>query len=199
MALVIPPGFAQVIHELTVTGDNEPMITTIGLDLSGLGGAFATAAEDAYNAFSSNFMAGAPSAVTLTQTILRIGQDGGDPLVVAEPGSSAGTGGATYLPQNSATLVQKRTALGGRKGRGRMFIPYLLEEQHVDLVGVISGVRLTSLQTAADGYLADLQLIGGGPVLLHDDATVGVLPAPTPITSLVVSNRIASQRQRLRR
>lgn len=199
MGVDVPPGFAQGIWQFQKAGDNDPMICTMGMDLSGLATSYEQAASDFYDAWSSNVLARQPSSLTLTKAELRVGQDGGDPIVYTETGTAVGTGADTYLPQNCAVLVQKRTALGGRRNRGRMYVPYLAAEAAVDSVGTISTVELAAFQSSFNGVLLDLQAIGSGPVVLHENPSVGVPPVPTPITSLVVDARIATQRQRLRR
>lgn len=42
----------------------------------------------------------------------------------SQSGSDFGTAGANALPPFTAGLIQKRTAAGGRRGRGRMYVPF---------------------------------------------------------------------------
>lgn len=190
MTLLIPTGFAQAAWRFTLTGDPEPMITTIGLDVSA--GSVQAAADDFADLWLSQFPASNMAAGwTYLGATLRVGT-GGAPLIVEAPRNVAGTGGGASLPNNCALLIKKRTGLGGRSGRGRMFVPMTsVGEDNVSPNGVITPAVVTSLQTAWDALKN-----GMVPFLLHDD--LSPVTTPTPITSLVVDGRIATQRRRMR-
>ncbi len=101
-------------------------------------------------------------------------------------------------PNNTAILVQKRTSRGGRKGRGRMYLPPAsLHEPNVGATGDITGVTLTAHQTWADEVLAAMDLASQPMVLLHSEEAGAI--APDPVTSLSVQPKVATQRTRLRR
>jgi hypothetical protein len=104
-----------------------------------------------------------------------------------------GAGDSAAAPPNVSVLVRKNTALGGRKGRGRMYIPGVAEADS-DGAGVMSSVRQAAWQAQADTFLVAAALGGLAGVVLHEDATT-----PTPIISLAVDGRVATQRRRLRR
>lgn len=124
------------------------------------------------------------------------------------PGQAAGTS----MPPNTAFLVTKATGLGGRRGRGRMFLPGVAEAV-ADDSGVISTATLQAIQPRISGVLTDLSAAGIPMVVLHSPPTVwqlvggqprrvptaGAVPNPTTVTALNVSNRVATQRRRLRR
>ena len=89
------------------------------------------------------------------------------------------------------------TARSGRTGKGRFFIPNILNETYVDNVGVIDGGARSSLQGFVDQFLADLNAAGNPMVLLHNSgAPFGT--TPTPVISLALDGVIATQRRRLR-
>jgi hypothetical protein len=98
------------------------------------------------------------------------------------------------LPQNCATLIRKTTALAGRRGRGRFYLPPItMDEFATSKAGVIASSSLAAMQLAANAWFDH-----GEPfVILHDSLPSSL--APTPITSFVVDGRIATQRRRLRR
>lgn len=100
------------------------------------------------------------------------------------------------LIQSGALLVQKKTALSGRRGSGRMFVPFIsMAEPSVDPRGIIAGGSVTLLQTRYTKMLDNLTAAGVPMYLGHD--TVGSTLVPTIVTALVVRSRIATQRRRL--
>lgn len=201
MALIIPPGFSHVVIELRLENDNEPIVTTIGVDNNGATG---TQIPDlVYQAFDATFMGLISDEYWLERCTAYIGQDGTSPLVVdGLLGPSQGVGTGAPLPQNCAVLVRKRTDLGGRRGRGRMYLPGIAEGQ-VEANGDIGSVFVDAWQGQADSFY-DI-LTGGGsqaatpPVVLHRSEGIGPEPLPTPIQSFTVESSIATQRRRLRK
>jgi hypothetical protein len=115
------------------------------------------------------------------------------PLSGSASSTNAGGSSISSVPGNTALLVQKRTATGGRPGRGRYFIPWALEESDVSEVGVISGGTVTAHQDVQDDFLADLSTRDVPMEVLHTG--VGT---PSAVTALVVQPLVATQRQRIR-
>lgn len=196
MPTLIPPGFAEITLQFSFVGDAEPMLTTFGADISGTPtpAELIAVAEDFRQRFSTQLS----TKVNLNLVRARVGQDGGDPIVVEAPTSKAFVGGDA-VPPNCAFLLQKRTALGGRKHRGRMFLPGC-NFNLIDQVGNVTSGGMTSLQTAATAFLGAINGDGLTPitsmVILHD-AGLGAID-PTPVTSLTIASKIATQRRRLR-
>lgn len=202
MALVIPPGFAQVSAVLRNVGDPEAWYVTWAVDASGYGGDYEALGDLNIGAFSVGFLNSMNAATTLEGVIMRVGQDGGEPLSVYRAAGVTGSGSTAKLPQNCAMLVRKNTGRGGRTGKGRMYIPNVLSEGEVDNVGVIAPSFLSGLQTGANDFLEFLnepEVVAPAPmVLLHNEGVPGGT-TPTAITSLQVDSVIATQRRRLRR
>lgn len=202
MTLVIPPGFAEASAQLRNSGDPQPWYVTFGIDVSDIGGQYGLAAAHIYTVFQESWLSQMTAATSLDNITLRIGQDGGEPLVVISPGGSTGVGSSAKLPQNCALLIRKTSARGGRSGKGRMFMPNVLPESAVDNVGVIENATVAAFQDVADQFFNDLAGEGGaGPtpmVLLHNEGISGST-VPTPVTAFQVDNVIATQRRRLRR
>jgi hypothetical protein len=114
-------------------------------------------------------------------------------------------------PPQVTALIQKVTALGGRSRRGRL---YLSGVRDVDVDGgmgvLVAGYR-TALQNAFSSFLGDIQAIGGTSdeqmVVVSRYKGVDVDGKPiarpaglvTPITALLVTQSIATQRDRNRR
>lgn len=196
---IIPPGFAQVFFRFTCTGDNEEMLTSLGVRTVGS----PPDPQDLADEMVGSWLDAFPASDLANTYVFRgsrvyIGQDG-DPLVAESTVATAGTGSNASLPNNCAILVQKRSLLGGRRNRGRMFIPAgYLPEIGVDQAGVIAGGTLGTLQGNINDLLANIVSTGvlvDQAVILHSSAP----SAPTPITTLTVASKIGTQRTRMRR
>lgn len=204
MTLVIPAGYAHVVHSLLWTGDPEPMAVTYGVKLTAAGvDAPDTIAGDLAAAFVAQPLTNMNSLLTLVSTEAKIN------VVETEPeayelgiSTTGGAGGeaATCLPQNSAYLVHKRTGVGGRIGRGRMYIPGV-HEAAADNLGNVSSGEIGEWNTKLTAWLA---AIVAKPTidymcLLHDSEGIGAALLPYQVTALTLDPLIATQRRRLRK
>lgn len=203
MSLVIPTGFGSAAIEMRNSGDPQSWYMTFGVDLTDRGGDYEAAAGDIALAWVNSFLDSFSTTTTFVGVDLKVGQDGGDPVIVKWASGLSGTQTEPRLPQNCALLVTKNTALGGRKFRGRFFVPNVLPEDAVDNVGNISTGARTDYQLVANQLLAELALPTGVsplpvPMVLLHNQKIGGTPAPTPITSLFVDPVISTQRRRLR-
>jgi hypothetical protein len=127
-----------------------------------------------------------------------MGQDGGEALTGIDASTALGGAGGASVPANVAALIHKRTARGGRRGRGRMYLPWWIQESDVDERGAISSTTIGFMNTALATWLADLAADGCPMVVLHDP---GRTPAGAPdvVTSLTVDPIVGTQRRRLGR
>jgi hypothetical protein len=204
MALIIPPGFAQASYVMSLDGDSEPIVVTCGHELDSASGANVDdIADDLFGAFATTVLPEVANVYTLEYVAAYVGQDAADSLVVIS-GVPAVQGGsaALPLPQNCALLVRKRTDLAGRRGRGRLYLPGLPENQ-VDGAGNVADAHRAGMQALFDDWYDALTVAVGAryypPVVLHRSEGAGIEPAPTPITTFVVEGKIATQRRRLRK
>lgn len=99
------------------------------------------------------------------------------------------------MPPNVAYLVKKITGLGGRKGRGRMFLPGVARGG-INSDGTLSTSNLADLNTRVEDFREAIRSITGveETYLFHSSS----LDDPTEITQLVVDPLVATQRRRLR-
>lgn len=204
--MAIPVGFAEISIEYRHDNDPDPWYNVFGVDtdlstdtaqevVDHIAGVWYNAWDQALN-----------SAIQMTNVIGRFGQDAADPLVVETLVAPVrGTNASASLPQNCALLIRKQTGLGGRAGRGRLFLPGVLQEAEVGDTGVLNTDFKTAMQTNANAVLTGLAAadpVSGATspmVLLHGpNGTTGVTPAPTLVDALVVDSVIATQRRRLR-
>lgn len=103
------------------------------------------------------------------------------------------------IPFNSAYLVQKRTVQGGRRNRGRLFLPGVVDSAIGDN-GVLTPSAQEDLQDAVDLWITETEAawVAEGatevyPCILHADG-VG---APPVVEQFSVSGKIGTQRRRL--
>lgn len=197
---IIPAGFGQCTFAFLIEGDTEEMLTSIGLDLAAAGGDFQEVVEGAHNVWGASVLLEQSVACTLVRTILQVGQDGGDPLVFEAVIPQVGTDGDGPLPPNVAFLVRKSTSLGGRAGRGRMFVPGVALQSSYEANGTVEAAKLADLQLRFSAFRSNMISGNAGdfpaspPVLLHSTA----IPPPTDILALQAQGRLATQRRRLR-
>lgn len=125
----------------------------------------------------------------------------GDPEVHLIPESITGSLSTASSPPNCAMLITKKTASGGRKNRGRIFMPpAMLNDIDVDQAGNITGSTVAGHQVLWNTFFGSLNDSLLFPTLFHQfDPDLGETgEAPTRITAFIVQTRIATQRRRLR-
>jgi hypothetical protein len=107
-----------------------------------------------------------------------------------------GTVSSSDVPLNSTTCIfKKKTALIGRKHRGRLFIPCLqIEDAGIDPSGAIGSIA-QSIQNATmqHSFVAMQASTFSYPVLLHSDPTLG----PDRLTALEIAGTVGIQKRRL--
>lgn len=194
-----PAGFAEVTFIFQLTG--RPRQATWGLgidsanfaeqspeDIATLAYAAMTGTTEPY--FASHMIVGWSFVGVNCVKMLEDGPISGQHLATLA-GSQAG--GA--VPVNTSVLLTKQTSGGGRRNRGRAYVPPVYPlETNVDGGGVIDGTQVGQLQGwYNNGYdalvLAELQ-----PVLFHQSAPF----TPTGITGFLVGSQMATQRRRMR-
>lgn len=186
-------------YRWTFSGDPEEMICTIGVENvdAADADAVASAADLAMDgAFSAGDLGIGWTYVGVTA---RLGQDGGDGPIGEALSGTIGAGFTSTLPTNTAILVRKNTGLGGRRNRGRMFLPPAFAgEGDVSGLGLLSTVRRDAIQAAMNDLYDNLSGLAAPhlpPVLFHSE----IPTTPTPITSFSVQTLVATQRTRMRR
>lgn len=200
MPVIIPVDYVQANVILALDADSEPIVNTFGLHLTDASNASVALANSVMLEYAAAWQGLISSQYQVMQCVL-YGFNGLGPseVIVSTEAPVRFINDVGPLPQNCAALVRKRTDMAGRRGRGRMYLPGI-QEASVSPTGIISGALLAQLQPAADDFLAGLEAIVGveGMVVLHRSEGAGVEPAPTPVVSLQVDERIATQRRRLR-
>lgn len=195
--MAIPLEFCEVWFQYQVTGDNEPMYTHMAYGVAAT--IDQTAVDAGYQSWQLHWKTRSHSTVNLVGGHVLEQTSAGIRRWDAGVATTPGTGTGTPLPNNCATLLKKSTALGGRRNRGRMYVPCPMEAE-VDGAGICTAPSLTAWNTecakilpggavhTAFGFLGDA-------VVLHEAGS----QTPAVVTDLSPAPKIATQRRRMRR
>lgn len=156
-------------------------------------------AEDVAHAVSTSIVEAAivlalSNKVAITGVHVKMGPNDVGPMFdlgVAHQGGDAGQ----PLPPNTTMLVRKNTAIGGKHGSGRLYIPGITEAAS-DGTGTLGAESVTYHNGQMADWLEALSSHGIPMVLLH--ATEWAAGAEQTVTALTVQSVLATQRRRLR-
>lgn len=197
MGVLIPVGGTQATMRWSVSGDPEFMHVTIGLiDLS-----VTEDPDDIADRFYGSLLTTAFTTAASINSLYSLGTS----LVATHLSSGwvsievgvavGGTAVLAPLPNNCAVLVRKRTDLGGRRNRGRMYFPpFMIGEGDVNQNGRIDAADVTAFQAVCTDLFDTLVSNNLQPVVWHENGGAG-----TQVTSFLVQPVIATQRTRMRR
>jgi hypothetical protein len=192
------PGYCDVSIEHTLTGFTRPAYVTFGVDPTATDPLIVAGSILAAIQASNSYKSITALTVTLTGIRVAMGTDGTADLSVDYPISVVGGASGAKTPAQVAVLCHKRTARGGRRGRGRMFIPWGVSESDVGEAGNIGTSALATINTAMGNFLTALQTQAVPMVILHGEGLTP-LGAPDLVTSLVCDAVTSTQRRRLGR
>lgn len=191
----IPVNFAELAMQYNLIGDPEPMYTFMGLDLDALTVPTQALTDSIVSAWTSALDNSLPVTYTLGPGWVTYGAAVADLRIDSTNAPVSGLRVGDALPNNCAALVRKLSAVGGRRNRGRAYMPGVLDVDAGNN-GVLTTGALAQFQN--DWDLVESNLVAlidvEGLVILHDSAPF----TPTAITALTVQNKIATQRRRLR-
>ncbi len=200
MGIRVPENHVELVFRHRIDGDNEDMLCTIGCsEDTSIGQGFGQAqANDLSAAWGANVTPYLSPSLRFKGLTARSGPDGLGltwEVVTDIPGTYTGA----CLPPNCALLIHKRTQSGGRRNRGRFFLPGV-PEGTVDQVGNLMGTYPQSVAGLGPALFAALAGVSGvGELAIFHTTPVGVAGlAPTQITSMDVDQKIATQRRRMR-
>ena len=190
MPLIIPSGFAQVTHFFSGAALPNGAAMTYGVTQ---GGAVSAPTDCAFlhDALADHLAVYWADAISLTTTRLKLGPNATGPFFEftdARPGALT----ADPLPPNCCYLIEKQTALGGRAGRGRMYMPGVAEDGVLD-GGAQLPARVSALNRALATWWNVIVNEGLIPQLFHSASS-----DPTEITDFNCDPVVATQRRRLR-
>jgi hypothetical protein len=200
MPVIIPVDYCMVSVVHSLENDTEPIVNTFGLHCVDEGVITSDLADDVMTEWGVAFAPIISSAYSIDQVVLYgFNGLGSSEIFVSTIAPIPCTNVGAPLPQNSALLIRKRTDAAGRRGRGRMYLAGIAENV-VSPTGDIDDATVAYYQGAATDFFDAVQLLTQveDMVVLHRSEGIGSEPPPTPITSLQVQKRIATQRRRLR-
>lgn len=225
MALTIPAGYGIASWGFATAGDPERMYCTMGIHpVSGpFDSTHLNRMETAWR-IATGPLTRQVTPYALVELTARMTADGGGTSVFSKAANSPGGMADTAMAPNCAVIIEKRTALGGRRGTGRMFVPGVPQGDD-DSDGRLASSRITGWNTAFAAFLTALLAAPSGsgaaaekpltPYLFHGNTTTTTRtrsggtttvttvegaagPAPTEITGFQVDPVIGTQRRRLR-
>lgn len=188
----IPEGFSQV--NLIFNGPGVPTGAemTFGIDNS-VALSPADIADNVGTIYvAAGILAVINNDVDLAAIRVKNGPNDDGPFAVV-PNPVASTLGGDSAPPNTAVLIRKFTAAGGRRGSGRFYMPGPNEGSIGD-GGLLTSTYIDDVQDAWAAFALGLATADLPMVLLHDNNR-----EPDLVTSLEVQATAATQRRRLRR
>lgn len=199
MSLIIPPGFGNAAFVFTTSAGTGPIVTTCGFDISSYGGDFVSAANDMKGTYAGIFGATTAAELTLDRVTLTVGQDGPGGSVDSDTVPLPMGRSGVQVPVSMSPIARKVTNELGRRGRGRMFLPGLLNNSEVTEDGSVVPARRDAIQLLLNDWMdwlmgVDPPGIDLPPVLFHSQAPAD----PTPITGFAVSDLVGWVRGRIR-
>lgn len=198
MSVVIPEGVMGVQVVARRTGSLKDEITGFhvttedGIDSTTFAGAQADVlAAMSAGIFNDLYLADTASRLRTEFTLMT----STGPLIATNTTAHIGVYSVSTPPPQVAVIVKKNTGLGGRRNRGRMYMPnvWFMPESAVDNNGGIGSTHLGNYQDHVDEFFDGLTAASLIPVLCHSDG-VGA----TALTNLSVESLVATQRRRLR-
>lgn len=132
--------------------------------------------------------------VTLVKISYRLGSAATDDPVVERAVDFPGLANGPMTPINSCYILKKQTALGGRRHRGRNYLPGVSEDS-VDNDGTVLVAVANGINTNVQDMRDDMTAAGCELALLHQSAPFN----PTPVVTALAEAWIGTQRRRLAR
>ena len=194
--MVIPPGYGYYQLVMRCEGDDENMLTGWGIKPVSTDDEACQDIVDNYGQYAAPVTTIMSNNYTVLGAVLRVGQDGGDPRVYEHLGvGQSGDVAGKPCPPNTSWLYAKGTAQGGRRHRGRLFIPGV-PAGWIGPNGVIDGATSVPV-SAGEAILQVANNDHGGMWIFHSPGRTEV-PEPSRVTSLTFKLKVATQRRRLR-
>lgn len=195
----IPAGFLEATFIFRVTGLTRDSTWSLGMDDDSF--ASHTPVDMATTIRSAFVASGRPYAAANVQTgwtfkgvsVTKMIDTG--PLIGQSLSDIVGTMTGGPVPPNSSILMNKSTDEGGRRGRGRAFLPPVhIGESGIDQAGFMTAANASAITAFYDAAAVALNTAGYHWVLFHSSSPF----TPTPITANPIQTQLATQRRRMR-
>lgn len=109
----------------------------------------------------------------------------------ANANAGVGTSGGDELPSYAAAVIQKRTSVGGKQGRGRWFVPFV-PELFTD-ESLIEGASLAQYDLLGTAYMDSFIITGVACTASHFSPNLDTMYPILSVNALVV---LGTQRRR---
>lgn len=192
------PGYGDVSVEIRHSLLSRSAFITFGVDPVETNPSTVATKVGLAIAATDSLLVALDANTTIPTIRVSLGTDGSEDLVHVHSTVLAGSGSGETVPANCAVLVHKITTRGGRRGRGRLFLPWAIPETDVDEAGRLSGIRFTNLGVYMSTFLTKLADNAVPMVVLHGPGKT-TMGAPNVVTSMYVDPLISTQRRRLGR
>lgn len=198
MAVIVPVGECVASFVVRAVGTVKDLTFGIGYKDDGVGPDLspATMAESlldnaraAGGFLKADFVANNFVVVGVRYYVQTVDGPLGGEIIVNE----TGTGGGAEGSANSAVLVTKGTGLGGRRNRGRWYVPPIMASFDVNMAGVIGSGIVPLFQSQLEDWRTAVELDGIELLLHHSDGSAG-----TRLESFTVQDTVGTQRRRIR-
>jgi len=204
--LVIPEGFGEATLKWSVEGRLNPISCTIGFAKSSDSDDLGDVMNNMMSQLTETGSLCAPAAMVTIFTFLGVSciYNNAGTMVGAESDHPAVVGtvsSADPMIIGNTLIIQKKTGLVGKQFRGRLYFPIMYGgEGNVDYLGNIDPSILPVIAGKLSDWVSAFQDDTSLwiPNLLHHPPKEGVTPVPTPISSMVLTGRVGTQRRRLR-
>lgn len=195
MALEIPLDFASIACHVTPPGTGGEQIFTFGVAKEETS-SWDDAAPQLATILNGFWTERASALYSLTHFTISIGAASPPYLTGDFPLGGAGGRSIVGPAPGTCVVVKKNTTTAGRTGRGRFFIPGIIDNDGVDLTGRLVGAELTDTQDAVSQLLQDINDADDlvDMRVLHD--TTSPAAGPSHVVALVVRPLITWLRSR---
>lgn len=205
-----PIGYAEITHHFTGVGVPLGAAITYGVE-NELPRTATALAQLCHDTFGADMKTSYGSEVNMVRTECKLGPpDTGASSEWSTPSYGGLLTGVATSP-NVAFLFVKGTALGGRRGKGRFYLPGVTEAS-VDQGGNVLAATVTTQQGDLSSWLANLTTAQAPMVVFHGPTHIWILVdgkpkqvpdvpfagPPSLVTSLTATTKVATQRRRLR-
>jgi hypothetical protein len=198
------PGFADCSLEIRLGTYPRPAFVTFGVNADSPNPADTAATISGGINVAGSLKTVLAVGAKFTGIRVSMGTDGAEDVVGFEALNITGTYANLTAPANCAALIHKRTARGGRRGRGRWFFPWSIADSEVDEAGIVLAARVTAISAACEVFRQHMATAGEPMVVLHSTSAPGVVHPttagpPDVITSMNCDSVVGTQRRRLGR
>lgn len=194
MSLIIPPGFAAVSIPIRNFAVTRAAAITFGIEVPGSPVPDELAAE-VQSIFAATVGSRMDASCSIGNTRVAIGQDGGEPVLGFAPASTPGGRALDATAPALAVLIQKRTARGGRRGRGNLYLPWACADNTVTEAGILATTEVNGYNTELNNWRTNMASESMNLTLLHSEG-ITAPGDPNEITSMQVSPVISHQVRR---